>query len=253
VKRENLRAMVETGKSYVGKKGRARVVKPVEKRPEAPRVSLPLGKIAEALGRLQYDDVEKLVSRAIEDRKNPLEILEECRAGMERVGKLYSSGEYFLAELIMSADLFKKAVKVLEPFLLDKQDKMYLGAVVIGTPKGDVHDIGKNIVATIFKAAGFEVHDLGVDVPPEEFVKKVAETDAKVVAMSALITPTFDSMKKVVDLLKEKKLREGRFVILGGGPTTKTVQEYVGADAWSLDPKAGVDLCKDFAVGKGLK
>jgi methylmalonyl-CoA mutase cobalamin-binding domain/chain len=252
VKRENLRAMVETGKSYVGKKGRTKVVRPVEKRPEAPRV-LPQGKIAEALGRLQYDEVEKLVSQALQDRKNPLEILEECRAGMEMVGKLFSSGEYFLAELIMSADLFKKVAGKVEPLLSGQKDQVSLGSVVIGTPKGDIHDIGKNIVATLFKASGFQVHDLGVDVPPEAFVQKVADKGAKVVAMSALITPTFESMKKVVDLLKEKKLREGRFVILGGGPTTKTVQDYVGADAWSLDPKAGVDLCRDFVVGKGLK
>ena len=253
VKRENLRAMVETGKSYVGKKGRARLVQPVEKRPEAPRVSLPKGKIAEALGRLQYGDVEKWVNRAIQDRRPPLEILEEFRAGMEMVGKLYSSGEYFLAELIMSADLFKKVVGKVEPLLSGQKDQVSLGSVVIGTPRGDIHDIGKNIVATLFKASGFQVHDLGVDVAPEDFVRKVADTGAKVVAMSALITPTFESMKKVVDLLKGKKLREDRFVILGGGPTTKTVQDYVGADAWSLDPKAGVDLSKDFVLARGLK
>jgi methylmalonyl-CoA mutase cobalamin-binding domain/chain len=250
VKRENLRAMVETGKSYAGKKGRAGVIRRVEKKVEAPGVSLPRGKIAEALGRLKYDEVEKRVSLAIQDRRNPLEILEECREGMETVGKLYSSGEYFLAELIMSADLFKKVVGRVEPLLSGGKDQVSLESVVIGTPKGDIHDIGKNIVATLFKASGFQVHDLGVDVPPETFVQKVAETEARVVAMSALITPTFESMKKVVDLLKEKKIREDRFVILGGGPTTKTVQDYVGADAWSLDPKAGVDLCKNFVAGK---
>jgi methylmalonyl-CoA mutase cobalamin-binding domain/chain len=245
--------MVETGKSYVGGKGKARLVQPVEKKPQALRVSLPQEKIAEALGRLQYDDVEKWVNRAIQDRRNPLEILEECRAGMETVGRLYSSGEYFLAELIMSADLFKKVVGKVEPLLAGQKDQVFPGSVVIGTPKGDIHDIGKNIVATLFKAGGFQVHDLGVDVAPEDFVRKVGDTGAKVVAMSALITPTFESMKKVVDILKEKNMREGRFVILGGGPTTKTVQDYVGADAWSLDPKAGVDLCRDFVVGKGLK
>ncbi len=249
VKRENLRAMIETGKSYIGGKGRARVIPRAEKKAEIPRPVALQGKIAESLGKLQFEEVEKLVNQAIQEGRDPLEILEECRTAMDVVGKLYSSGEYFLAELILAADLFKKVAASVEP-LLGGQQKETLGPVVIGTPKGDVHDIGKNIVAILFKASGFQVHDLGVDVPPEVFAQKVADTGAKVVAMSALITPTFESMKRVVDLLKERKLREGKFIILGGGPTTEGVRDYVGADAWSLDPKAGVDICKDF-VQKG--
>jgi methylmalonyl-CoA mutase cobalamin-binding domain/chain len=170
---------------------------------------------------------------------------------MDMVGKLYSSGEYFLSELIMSADIFKKIVGMLEPLLMERKERAPVGSVVIGTPRGDIHDIGKNIVATLFKVSGFDVHDLGVDVPPETFVNKVAETKARVVAMSALITPTFESMKKVVDLLKEKDLRKGKFVIIGGGPTTTAVRDYVGADAWSLDPKVGVDISKEFVLQQG--
>ena len=116
----------------------------------------------------------------------------------------------------------------------------------MATPRGDIHDIGKNIVVTLLQAAGFKVHNLGVDIPPEDIVDKVAQTGAKIVAMSALITPTFQSMKKVVDLLKERNLKEGRYVIIGGGPTTTAVRDYAGADAWSLDPKAGVNMCRDF-------
>jgi methylmalonyl-CoA mutase cobalamin-binding domain/chain len=126
-----------------------------------------------------------------------------------------------------------------------------LAAVVIATPKGDIHDLGKNIVVSLFKVGGFEIFDLGVDVKPEIIVDKVAEKDAKVVAMSALITPTFESMKEVVDLLEKKNLRAGRYVIIGGGPTTKTVRDYVGADAWTLDPKKGVNWCRDFVYGMG--
>ena len=125
-----------------------------------------------------------------------------------------------------------------------------MASVVIATPKGDIHDIGKNIVATLFKAGGFEVHDLGVDIAPEAIVDMVAQTEAQVVAMSALITPTFESMKKVVDLLNERNLRAGRYVILGGGPTTMMVRDYVGADAWSLDPNTGVNMCRDFVKGQ---
>jgi methylmalonyl-CoA mutase cobalamin-binding domain/chain len=251
VKRENLRAMVETGKNYRGKAKGVPMDRPAEIKRPAARVSVPKGEIAAAIGKLKFEDAERMAREAIRDQKDPWEILDECRAGMDMVGKLYSSGEYFLSELIMSADIFKKIVGMLEPLLMERKERAPVGSVVIGTPRGDIHDIGKNIVATLFKVSGFDVHDLGVDVPPETFVNKVAETKARVVAMSALITPTFESMKKVVDLLKEKDLRKGKFVIIGGGPTTTAVRDYVGADAWSLDPKVGVDTCKEFVLQQG--
>jgi methylmalonyl-CoA mutase cobalamin-binding domain/chain len=251
VKRENLRAMVETGKNYRGKAKGVPMDRPAEIKRPAARVSVPKGEIAAAIGKLKFEDAERMAREAIRDQKDPWEILDECRAGMDMVGKLYSSGEYFLSELIMSADIFKKIVGMLEPLLMERKERAPVGSVVIGTPRGDIHDIGKNIVATLFKVSGFDVHDLGVDVPPETFVNKVAETKARVVAMSALITPTFESMKKVVDLLKEKDLRKGKFVIIGGGPTTTAVRDYVGADAWSLDPKVGVDMSKEFVLQQG--
>ena len=126
-----------------------------------------------------------------------------------------------------------------------------LGSAVICTPKGDIHDIGKDIVATLLKAGGFDVHDLGVDVVPETIVDAVLKYDARIIALSALITPTFESMKKVVDLLEERHLRQSRYVILGGGPTSETVRDYVGADAWTLDPKQGVNWCRAFVDQKG--
>ena len=247
-KPENIRAMVETGKSYRGKKGRVKQPDRIKK--EAAREVDIKGEIAQAVADLRYDDVLKLVDQATQAGTDPLMILNDCRAGMDRVGERYSTGEYFLSELIMSADIFKKLVDILEPLLMEGQGDVSLGSVVISTPKGDVHDIGKDIVATLFKVCGFNVFDLGVDVEPEVIVEKIAETDAKVVAMSALITPTFESMKKVVDLLNEKSMRAGRYVIIGGGPTSAAVRDYVGADAWTLDPKEGVNWCRDFVEGR---
>ncbi len=249
VKPENLRAMVETGKNYRGKKGR--VVAEPEKRAAkgvSPKAE-PTGEIAQAIAGLSFDKATKLADQAIAEGKDPLAIVNECRVGMELVGDLYSSGEYFLSELIMSADIFKKVMEKLEPLLAEGQGASALGAVVIATPKGDIHDLGKNIVAGLFKVGGFEVFDLGVDVEPEAIVDKVMETKASVVAMSALITPTFASMKQVVELLEERNLREGKFVIIGGGPTTMQVREYVGADAWTLDPKEGINRSRDFVQG----
>jgi len=248
-KPENLRAMVETGKEYRGQKGRRKVKRPVAvKKKPAGKVDL-VGDIAQAIAKLRYNDVMKMVTQATKDGVDPLSILNDCRAGMDQVGELYSSGEYFLSELIMSANIFKKVAAMIEPLLMEDRRDSALGSVVISTPKGDIHDIGKNIVATLFKVGGFNVFDLGVDVKPEVIADAVAETDSTIVAMSALITPTFQSMKRTVELLEERGLRDERYVIIGGGPTTGAVRDYVGADAWSLDPKVGVNLCRDFLGG----
>jgi len=249
VRPENLRAMVDTGRTYEGRKGASGVAHQVAEK-VAREVAKPEGKIAEALSKLESEALKDLVQKAIQEGEDPLRLLDECRAGMEIVGEMYSSGEYYLAELIIAGEIFKEVVEDLEPLLVKDQDQAGLGAVVIGTPEGDIHDIGKNIVATLFKAAGFDVHDLGVDVAPEDFVREVATSGARVVAMSALITPTFDSMRAVVESLTESGLREGKFVIIGGGPTTPGVRDFAGADAWTLDPMQGVDMCRDFLSRK---
>ena len=246
VKPENLRAMVDTGKSYAGRKSGFKTQSVQAAVPRSDDTAQLKGDLAAAMAGLKFADVMKLVDRAVAQDVSALSILNDCRAGMDYVGEKYNTGEYFLSELIMSADIFKKVVEKIEPLLLDGQQASTLGAMVIATPKGDIHDLGKDIVATLFKVGGFEVFDLGVDVAPELIVDKVAETDARIVAMSALITPTFESMKTVVDLLKERNLRDDRYVIIGGGPTTAAVRDYIDADAWTLNPKEGVNWCVDF-------
>jgi methylmalonyl-CoA mutase cobalamin-binding domain/chain len=245
VKPENLRAMVETGRSYRGKKTIGTTAPAYVEKEVAAR-ERPKGKIAEALGNLQYQGVEDLVEGSLAAGTDPLEILDECKAGMDTVGELYSSGEYFLSELILSADMFTRVVNTIKPLIAERRGDSSHGSVVIGTTKGDVHDLGKNIVVTLFEASGFDVTDLGVDVDPEAFVEEISRKDAKIVAMSALITPAFGSMKRVVDLMKEKGLREERFVIIGGGPTSEAVRDHVGADAWTLNPVEGINMCREF-------
>ncbi len=243
---ENIRTMVETAKTYRSKARLGKAQRPETVKKKAAAEVVLSGEIARAVAQLRFNDVMGLVEHATAGGIEPLSVLNDCRAGMDRVGELYSSGEYFLSELIMSARIFKKVVGILEPLLTRDREDLSLGPVVLSTPKGDIHDIGKDIVGTLFKASGFEVIDLGVDVAPEAIADAVAESGSKIIAMSALITPTFESMKEAVRLLEERDMRSGRYVIIGGGPTTPTVRDYVKADAWTLDPKEGVNWCREF-------
>ncbi len=205
--------------------------------------------LAESLAAFRRDVVLEAVNRRLEQDEDPVAIIRELQAGMEAVGDRFNSGEYFLAELMMSASLFNEAMAILEP-RLKARARDAIGTIVVGTPRGDIHEIGKNIFCTLAKGAGFEIHDLGVDVPVERFIEKVEEVKPDIVGFSSLITTAFEPMKQVVDVLKEKGLRDGLKVIVGGGVTTEIVKRHVGADAQTTDAVEGVDLCRGF-VGAG--
>ena len=195
----------------------------------------------------------KTLAQALADlEEDPFKLIEELRYGMEIVGERYKKGGYFLSELIMSGEIFRDAMSLIEPKVKAAAPRVMLGRVVIGTAQGDIHDIGKDIAATILRTAGFEVFDLGVDVVPQMFVEKIKETGATILGMSALITTSFGSMKETVNILAKEGLRDSVKVIIGGGVTTPTVREYVGADAQTLDAVEGLDLCRKF-VSSGRK
>lgn len=162
---------------------------------------------------------------------------------MEGVGEKYERKEYFLAELIMAGEVAEKGMKVLEPHLKGGGAKM-VGKVIIGTVKGDLHDIGKNIVAMLLSAAGFEIIDLGVDVPPGKFVEAVREYNPDIVGMSALLTTTVAEMENAIKALKEAGLRDRVRVIIGGAPVTREFAEKIGADAAARNAIEGVEICK---------
>jgi methylmalonyl-CoA mutase cobalamin-binding domain/chain len=175
----------------------------------------------------------------------PLAVLKTCREAMEEVGKRFETGEFFLSELIYCAEVFKSISAILEPALVSgREGEVSKGVIVFGTPLGDIHDLGKNLVVTMMRAQGFDVHDLGVNVPPERFVEEIQRTDAPVLAMSALITPAFVAMKQVISLLEQKGIRDKTFVIIGGGVTTEFARKEVGADAQTLDPIEAVEMCR---------
>ena len=194
--------------------------------------------------------VLETVERRLGAGEDPLRILDDCRRGMTLVGDRFQEGDFFLAELILSAEIFKEVTAVIEPRLSRAESAQTKGRVLIGTLQGDIHELGKNILITMLRVHGFEVHDLGVDVPPSAVVEKVKALKPQVVGFSALITTAFPSMKEAVALIQEAGLRDSVKVMIGGGVTTAGVRDYVGADFQTTDAMEGVAYCLKITGGK---
>lgn len=175
-----------------------------------------------------------------------LEIINTAREGMQLVGDKFAAKEYFLADLIFSAEIFQEIMQNLGPALTLTDKSQYKGKVVIGTVKNDIHDIGKNIVISLLSAAGFEVVDLGVDLPVDIFVEAVKSEKPDVLGLSGLLTIAIDEMKKTIDAIEAAGLRKNMKIIIGGGPMDESVRDYVGADANTRDAVEGVNLIKEF-------
>jgi methylmalonyl-CoA mutase cobalamin-binding domain/chain len=205
-----------------------------------------MGELANALRDLDEKKVHALVEEQINRGVSVLDIIGECNSGMVAVGELFSTKEYFISQLIFSAEILKAIMQRLEPLLEDSQKKDTIGKVVLGTVKGDVHDIGKNIVVTLLKGSGFDVVDLGVDVPAEKFIEAVQESNAKVLGLSALLSSTYPEMKNVVDAVAAAGLTEQLQIIIGGAPVNEQVREFTGADYYAQDAVAGINLCKEI-------
>jgi 5-methyltetrahydrofolate--homocysteine methyltransferase len=206
--------------------------------------------LSAAIVDLERDDALSAVKTRAEAGDDPVQILDECRRGMTIVGERFQAGDYFLAELMLSAEIFKGAVAILDPYLSKARPVQLLGTVVLATLKGDIHDLGKNIFSTLLKAQGFDVHDIGVDVNPALVVDKVREVDPDFVGFSALITSAFDSMKQASELLREAGLRDQVKLMVGGGVTTPMVKDYIGADFQTIDATEGVAYCVSIMGGK---
>jgi len=165
-----------------------------------------MSELASALADLDEDRVKTLVREKVDAGVDPMSIVDECRKGMDIVGERYKKREYFLSELIISGEIFKEAMAVVEPMLKAGKQAEPISRMVLGTAKGDIHNIGKDIVATLLKAAGFEIYDLGIDVAPGKFVEKLTETGAPILGMSGLLTPSFGAMKETVEAVEGGRL-----------------------------------------------
>lgn len=204
------------------------------------------------LADLEEDAVLKLVSERLGDGHDPLKILEDCNEGMQLVGQRYERGEYYIAGLIMSGEIFREVVEIIEPLMVKKMDQKSSGRIMMGTVSGDIHDIGKNMVGMLLSCYGFTVIDLGVDVPPAEFAAKVVELKPDIVGLSGLITASFEMMKQTISALRvESEKHNLSFpIIIGGGMMDEQVCHYVGADYWLKDAMAGVRLCQSLMNGR---
>ena len=194
-----------------------------------------LKNLAEWVVEFDENGAREWAQKAVDEGMDAFEaIIDGLAVGMEKVGELYDQHEYFVPELLMSGDALYAGLDVLKPHI-KKESVKNMGQVVIGTVQGDVHDIGKNIIKLMFEVGGFEVHDLGRDVPLEKFVEEQLRTDSEIVAMSAMMTTTMVGMKKVIEMIKEKNPNVA--IMLGGAPVTQDVADLWGADGYA--EKAG--------------
>ena len=202
--------------------------------------------LTNSLADLKEDEVIAIVQERLDKNEDPMKILNEAGKGMEIVGKRFADSKYFIPDLVYSGEILKKINELVKPKLTGGGEVKKGGKVIIGTVAGDIHDIGKDIVVFMLDVSGFEVHDLGIDVPVQKFVDAIKETNAPVVGMSGFLTLAFDSMKQTVDAIKEAGLRDKVKVMIGGGQITDEVVNYTGADAFGKDAMAGVTLAKKW-------
>lgn len=195
---------------------------------------------------LQENETIELVRKKVDDGEDPLKILDQVRKAMAMVGELFEKKEYFLPDLIMAGEILRQITEILEPKLKTSTKVKSLGKIVLGTVFGDIHDIGKNIVRFMLETNGFDVYDLGIDVPKEKFIEKIKEVNAEIVALSGFLTLAYDSMKETIEEIKKAELRDKARIMIGGGQIDESIRNYVGADAYGKDAVEAVALAKKW-------
>ena len=205
--------------------------------------------LVKLLSDLKESEALEFVEKALGGGVDPVGLLREAREGMNIVGQRFASDEYFIPDLVFSGVILKRIVEMLEPHLKKSQEAEHLGKVVIGTVAGDIHDIGKDLVVFMLDVNGFEVFDLGIDVPVQKFVDTIKETGTTVVGLSGFLTLAFQSMKDTVDAIKEAGLRDHVKIMIGGGQIDEQVRGFTGADAYGKDAVEAVTLAKGWIGG----
>ena len=198
-----------------------------------------------AIVEMREDDALKLTNQLLDGGTAPMEVLDACKGAMDIIGERFEKGEAFIPELILAGEMMTTISEVIKPRMTAEADEAKLGKVVIGTVEGDIHDIAKDIVAFMLDINGFEVTDLGVDVPPAKFVEAVKETGAKIVGLSGFLTLAYDPMKDTVAALRDAG--PDIKIMIGGGQIDEQIRQYTGADAYGRDAMVAVSLAKHWA------
>lgn len=200
---------------------------------------------------LREQETLDLVRERLAQNDDPLHIVEDCQEGMRQVGERYERREYYLSGLIMAGEIFREVMEILSPAIEMRFLGNESGVILLGTVQGDIHDIGKNSLSLLLSSYGFTVHDLGVDVPPGEFLKKAIQIKPDIIGLSGLLTSSYDSMRETVNLLRSSSEAQiARIpVVIGGNQLNEQVCQYVGADGWVTDAMSGVRLCQKWMAG----
>ena len=206
-------------------------------------------RLVEALVNMKEREALDITKELIESGKDPIEILNLCSKAMEIVGKHFETGEYFLPQLVMAGEMLRQISEILKPRLKGSAQSERSGKVVIGTVKGDLHDIGKDIVTFMLDVNGFDVMDLGIDVPPDKFIDAIKEFQPEVVGLSGFLTLAFDSMKETVDAIRDANLRDKVKIMIGGGQIDDDIRRYTEADAYGLSAMDAVTLSREWTGG----
>lgn len=202
--------------------------------------------LVEALAELKEEEALEITRKRLGTDEDPNAILADAREGMGIVGSRFAAGEYFIPDLVYSGEILRQVTDMVKPKLVQGKEVKKLGKIVLGTVAGDIHDIGLNIVEFMLDTNGFEVYNLGVDVPASKFVEKTRETGAPVVALSGFLTLAFDSMKDTIEALEAAGIRKNVKVMIGGGQIDEQVQKYTGADAYGTDAVTAVTLAQKW-------
>ncbi len=206
-------------------------------------------RLVDLLSSMEEDEALALAKRMLlEDHKDPIRVLELCRLAMDAVGKLFAEGEYFLPELVLAGEMLEQISAIAKPLITQSGGAAAKkrGKVLIGTVHGDLHDIGKNIVCFMLDINGFEVKDIGIDVPVKTFIEEINAFQPDVVGLSGFLTLAFDSMKETIAAFESEGVRQGFKIMIGGGQIDETVRAYTGADAFGVNAVEAVNLCKKW-------
>ena len=197
---------------------------------------------------LNENEALALVEERVAQGQDPLAIIEDCQEGLRQVGERYERQEYYLSGLIMAGEIFREVMEIVQPVIVEQFTGKETGTILIGTVRGDIHDIGKNNLSMLLTCYGFSVHDLGVDVPPSEFLLQAIQVRPDLIGLSGLLTSSYDAMKETIDLIRMTGDPEINSIpiVIGGNQLNDQVSKYVGADYWLNDAMSGVRLCQQL-------